>query len=221
MSQELNILRCYSCKTYQVHIVKKAKKWQCKICNFKQTFKQAYFKGSGRDCRVMVQKLNLMKEHEIQENISFSGCNSTNDNYMNNHPEKPKPNIKVESKWAKYLDTPEEIRSNTFVAADSQSSNYKKSDDIEHLDNNTMYECSQSEHTDIGSDLSYENDSKQDFIYDNEEEYDNFIPEEIDNAPCSNDNSKSTNLSSKNTTEIKSAKNIFDDNEDFDPTIDF
>lgn len=169
----------------------------------------------------MVQKLNFMKEHEIQENISFSGCNSINDNYMNNHPEKPKPNIKVESKWAKYLDTSEDIRSNTFEAADSQSSNYKKSDDIEHLDNNMMYECSQSEHTDIGSDLSYENDSKQDFMYDNEEEYDNFIPEETDNAPCSNDNSESTNLYSKNTTEIKSTKNIFDDNEDFDPTIDF
>lgn len=169
----------------------------------------------------MVQKLNFMKKNEIQENISFSECNSANDNYMNNHPEKPKPNIKVESKWAKYLDTPEEIRSNTFEAAGSQSGNYKKSDDIEHLDNNMMYECSQSEHSDIGSDLSYENDSKQNFMYDNEEEYDNFIPEETDNAPCSDDNSESTNLYSKNTTDIKSAKNIFDDNEDFDPTIDF
>lgn len=169
----------------------------------------------------MVQKLNLMKTHEIQENISFSECNSTNDNYMNYHREKPKPNIKVESKWAKYLDTPEEITSNTFEAAGSQSSNYKKSDDTEHLDNNMMYECSQSEHTDIGSDLSYENDSKQDFIYNNEEEYDNFIPEETDNAPCNNDNSEGTNLYSKNTTEIESAKTIFDDNEDFDLTIDF
>ncbi|XP_029158420.1 uncharacterized protein LOC114930742 isoform X2 [Nylanderia fulva] len=54
MPQEMNILCCYSCKMYQVHIVKKAPKWNCKI----------YFQGSGRDCRLQVQQLNAMKAND-------------------------------------------------------------------------------------------------------------------------------------------------------------
>lgn len=49
---------------YQVHIVKKAPKWNCKVCNAKQSVKQIYFQGSGRDCRLQVQQLNAMKAND-------------------------------------------------------------------------------------------------------------------------------------------------------------
>ncbi|KAK1126985.1 hypothetical protein K0M31_004600 [Melipona bicolor] len=216
MSQEMNILRCYSCKTYQVHIVKKAKKWQCKICNFKQTFKQAYFKGSGKDCRIVVQKLNLMKEHENQENVSFNS-NSSNHNYTNDYTKQPKSNVNVENKWAKYLDKSEEIKSDIFKASSSKDNSQIGTDHLEN--NNTICDWSQNKHTNIDKDVSYEKDFEQDFIYDNEQEYDNFVSEEMDNVSDSDNNSKSNH--SKNVNEIKSTKNIFDDNEDFDITIDF
>ncbi|XP_043519252.1 uncharacterized protein DDB_G0284311 [Frieseomelitta varia] len=224
MSQEMNILRCYSCKTYQVHIVKKAKKWQCKICNFKQTFKQAYFKGSGKDCRIVVQKLNLMKEHENQENVSFNR-NSNHDNYSNdndNYTEQPKSNVNVENKWTKYLDKSEEIESNIFKASSSKDNSQIETDHLEYseyCDNDTICKWPQNEHTNIDNDVSYENDFKQDLIYHNEQEHDNFVSEEIDNV--SDSDNKSNDFHSKNVNEIKSTKNIFDDNEDFDITIDF
>ncbi|XP_021345616.1 uncharacterized protein DDB_G0290685-like isoform X2 [Mizuhopecten yessoensis] len=37
MPQEFQVLRCYQCSTFQVHQVKKAKKWSCKMCGEKQS----------------------------------------------------------------------------------------------------------------------------------------------------------------------------------------
>ncbi|KAE8739991.1 hypothetical protein FOCC_FOCC014507 [Frankliniella occidentalis] len=85
MPQELHVLRCYSCQTFQVQIVKKVPKWQCKVCNEKQSvlkvsghssnfivicafilglslsLSQVYAKGSGKDCRQYVQDLNMQQ----------------------------------------------------------------------------------------------------------------------------------------------------------------
>lgn len=181
---------------------------------------QAYFKGSGKDCRIVVQKLNLMKEHENEENVSFNS-NSNNDNYT----EQPKSNVNVENKWAKYLDKPEEIESNIFKASSSKDNSQIGTNHLEYSeysDNNTTCKWLQNKHTNTNNEnVSYENDFKQDFIYDNEQEYDNFVSEEIDNVSDSDNNSKSNDFHSKNVNEIKSTKNIFDDNEDFDITIDF
>ncbi|XP_026667679.1 uncharacterized protein LOC108622853 isoform X2 [Ceratina calcarata] len=48
----MNILRCSSCKMFQSHIVKKAKKWQCKMCNFKQAFSQIRGARFSRDAMI-------------------------------------------------------------------------------------------------------------------------------------------------------------------------
>ncbi|XP_063230310.1 uncharacterized protein LOC134535206 [Bacillus rossius redtenbacheri] len=72
MPQELQVLQCYSCETFQVHIVKKStNKWQCKMCSEKQSVKQVYGRGSGKDCRVHVQKLNDLRRQKA-EYTSFS-----------------------------------------------------------------------------------------------------------------------------------------------------
>ncbi|KOX77947.1 ATP synthase subunit s, mitochondrial [Melipona quadrifasciata] len=166
---------------------------------------------SGKDCRIVVQKLNLMKEHENQENVSFNS-NSSNDNYTNDYTQQPKSNINVENKWAKYLDKPEEIDSDIFKASSSKDNSQIGTDHPEYSDDSTMCDWSQNKHTNIDKDVSYEKDLKQDFIYDNEQEYDNFVSEKIDNVSDSDNNSKNVN---------ESTENIFDDNEDFDITIDF
>ncbi|XP_018023377.1 uncharacterized protein LOC108679290 [Hyalella azteca] len=58
MVQEFHVVRCCSCGTCQVHIVRKDNKFVCKICGEKQSVKKVYGKGSAKDCRVHVQKLN-------------------------------------------------------------------------------------------------------------------------------------------------------------------
>ncbi|KAK2179940.1 hypothetical protein NP493_466g05009 [Ridgeia piscesae] len=61
MPQVFHVLRCYSCKTFQVHQVKKATRWSCKLCGGKQSVKNVYGEGSGADCRRHVQKLNMLR----------------------------------------------------------------------------------------------------------------------------------------------------------------
>ena len=42
MPQVFHVLRCYSCKTFQVHQIKKSTKWSCKVCGDKQSIKQVW-----------------------------------------------------------------------------------------------------------------------------------------------------------------------------------
>ncbi|XP_066267190.1 uncharacterized protein [Branchiostoma lanceolatum] len=61
MVQEFHVIRCFSCETFQVHQVKKSKKWNCKLCGAKQSVRKEYGRGTGADCRRHVQKLNMMR----------------------------------------------------------------------------------------------------------------------------------------------------------------
>ncbi|TST60385.1 MRN complex-interacting protein [Bagarius yarrelli] len=96
MVQEFHVLRCFSCKTFQVQQVKKSKKWSCRMCGEKQSLikvsvyriqfvvefvyffdsvivsLQEYGRGTGADCRRHVQKLNALRGelHEV-ENETF------------------------------------------------------------------------------------------------------------------------------------------------------
>ena len=65
MPQEFQVLRCFSCETFQVDIVKKKNvKWECKLCRFKQSIKHVYTKSlAAKECRALVQKLNLQREN--------------------------------------------------------------------------------------------------------------------------------------------------------------
>ncbi|XP_014604074.1 PREDICTED: UPF0544 protein C5orf45 homolog [Polistes canadensis] len=78
MPQQMNVLCCYSCEMFQVHIVKKEQKWQCKVCNEKQSIRRVYFQGSGKDCRSHVQELNLQKLKDLestQTHFDNDNCN--------------------------------------------------------------------------------------------------------------------------------------------------
>ncbi|CAL7943228.1 unnamed protein product [Xylocopa violacea] len=221
MSQQMNVIHCSSCKAYQVHIVKKAKKWRCKICNFQQSFKEVYFQGSGKDCRLFVQKLNLMKENEAQENVSFGTCDNMNNDCTNTFPEELKSNVS-KNKWAKYLDTSEEIESNTFDTSNDQAASFEKPHDTMYLDDdNSTCEYSQSEHINVNNDSLYENDLDRKFDSDDEEEYNDVVSEANDNTLHSGNTSKNNDFHSKNVIESKCSTSIFDDNEDFDTNFDF
>nr|XP_029729103.1 MRN complex-interacting protein-like [Aedes albopictus] len=58
MPQELRVVCCFQCRKFQSDIVKKAKKWTCKLCGAKQSLVKEYARGSGRECRLLVQQLS-------------------------------------------------------------------------------------------------------------------------------------------------------------------
>ncbi|KAL4218362.1 hypothetical protein ACF0H5_023099 [Mactra antiquata] len=85
MPQEFQVLQCYNCETFQVHQVKKVTKWQCKLCGEKQSVKKVYGRGSGKDCRCHVQKLNSMRG-KLQTTLSNIQTHS-NENIVRQHEE--------------------------------------------------------------------------------------------------------------------------------------
>ncbi|XP_070595195.1 MRN complex-interacting protein isoform X1 [Erythrolamprus reginae] len=70
MAQQFQVLRCCSCHIFQVQQVKKSKKWNCKICDEKQSILKVFGQGSGVDCRHHVQKLNLLQGEQDHTPVS-------------------------------------------------------------------------------------------------------------------------------------------------------
>lgn len=121
MPQEFQVLQCYKCETFQVHQVKKALKWICKLCGEKQSVKKVYGRGSGVDCRKHVQQLNTRRgELSSLREVSFPTADSSNsdnsyhdnnfhdNSYHDNFEDLPdtRPGI---SKWSQYSEVSEEL----------------------------------------------------------------------------------------------------------------
>ena len=100
MPQEFQVVRCFSCETFNVDIIKKDNsKWQCKLCGEKQSTKKIYgTAGSAKECREIVQLLNERRgekanaipdfqQLEVEESTKVSNI-TTNGNG---------------SRWSKYL----------------------------------------------------------------------------------------------------------------------
>ncbi|KAF4521467.1 hypothetical protein B566_EDAN001764, partial [Ephemera danica] len=87
MPQEFHVLRCYSCSVFQVHFVKKSNKWQCKMCNEKQSLKKVYGVGTGKDCRLHVQKLNSLHLVEQEQAAGETSGQSKWDRYIEEKPQ--------------------------------------------------------------------------------------------------------------------------------------
>lgn len=200
---------------YQVHIVKKAKKWQCKICNEKQGFRRIFFQGSGKDCRIQVQKLNAMKEYEGQTNSSFETVSNTYDSQQDDYSNQSEPKV-PENKWTKYMDTSDEALLSTVQVLDYEQVNTETTNSVQLGNENTSYGCSQSSHS------YYDNDAPQNVSLDDEQEFNNLIEQELSHTELDIKNeSESNNSKDRDLVETVEAKSIFDDNEDFDLTINF
>ncbi|KAK8746379.1 hypothetical protein OTU49_017378 [Cherax quadricarinatus] len=73
MGQEFHVVRCFSCLAFQSHQVRKDRKFVCKLCGEKQSVKKDYGRGTGKDCRIHVQKLNRLRgslAREEEERVS-------------------------------------------------------------------------------------------------------------------------------------------------------
>ncbi|KAH8408232.1 hypothetical protein KR215_000767, partial [Drosophila sulfurigaster] len=129
MSQQIRVLQCKECDLYQVDIVKKSNKWDCKVCHQKQVVLREFFRGTGAECRLKVQELNLehgQKRHAQEErqilNAQDAGLDTevlpaqrtskwsafvdkpTEQESINDSM--PSQSVKRPSKWAAYVDEP-------------------------------------------------------------------------------------------------------------------
>ncbi|KAH8380249.1 hypothetical protein KR009_009681 [Drosophila setifemur] len=104
MSQQIRVLQCFECKMYQVDLVKKSNKWECKICRQKQDLLKEFFRGSGPECRAKVQQLNLERGQREEQNLILKAQQQLEQE--NSSPEKQEnlPLHQKPNKWASYVD---------------------------------------------------------------------------------------------------------------------
>lgn len=87
--------------------MKKAQKWQCKMCGENQTLQTEYSRGSAKDCRLQVQKLNIAnaenaaQKYQLAEKV-LSGEIHLPENSDDN--EKSGISFTGSSKWADLID---------------------------------------------------------------------------------------------------------------------
>lgn len=87
----------------KVDIAKKSNKWECKVCRVKQVVKREFFRGSGAECRLKVQQLNLehgQKQQQQNEQKILEAENEIEPPSLQTQGEK-RP-----SKWAAFVDEP-------------------------------------------------------------------------------------------------------------------
>ncbi|KAM7162838.1 MRN complex-interacting protein isoform 1-T1 [Macrochelys suwanniensis] len=137
MGQRFQVLRCFSCGTFQVHQVKKSKKWSCKVCGEKQMLLKAYGQGSGSDCRCHVQKLNLLRAgtEVAAEGTSWCIEEPLNDDKENTAvPQEEnmgRQDEEVEfsplvNRWSKYLDKDSEDQEEDVCTDGEQLNSHKR-----------------------------------------------------------------------------------------------
>ncbi|KAL0480536.1 hypothetical protein AKO1_006845 [Acrasis kona] len=98
-------VQCFECRAFQVAQQTKTNKWQCKICNSKQTVRKIYaISYQAKDIRPIIQDLNLKRgelekqkpNHEL--NYEFDDDHTDQDTFYGNETvQEP-----VKSKWAKF-----------------------------------------------------------------------------------------------------------------------
>uniref|UniRef100_A0A8C3LQT7 MRN complex-interacting protein N-terminal domain-containing protein n=1 Tax=Chrysolophus pictus TaxID=9089 RepID=A0A8C3LQT7_CHRPC len=104
------VLRCCSCRRFQAQQAKRSGKWSCCVCGQRQALQKVYGQGSGRDCRLHVQKLNLL-QGEAEEAAARTAryreeCENDNRNaavLCENSLVQQGGRTEV-SRWSKYLD---------------------------------------------------------------------------------------------------------------------
>lgn len=88
--------------------MKKAKRWQCKICGEKQSVLREFARGTGTFCRLQAQQLNEKKKEidEVELNLSMSVLNYNN---QENTGETSSNEIEIHkssmctSKWTRFV----------------------------------------------------------------------------------------------------------------------
>ncbi|KAF2904511.1 hypothetical protein ILUMI_01667 [Ignelater luminosus] len=123
MPQEMHAIRCYNCNAFQVHIVKKVPKWECKVCGEKQSLKKVYGRGSGKDCRLLVQELN-QKRLEASEAQSINSCAETDLQDVRRLDDCSYDVGNTVSSWSEFMPETSSINNDSSEESDGAASKY-------------------------------------------------------------------------------------------------
>jgi len=132
MPQSFHVVRCYKCLTFQVDIVKKSNKWQCKMCGDKQSIKKVFSTGTGSECRSAVQQLNLQigLAAQLAEESALDDLADCQDGNADHHPYEQsfaedsdcqQPEQPQVSRWNAFLPPKSPSQTNAFLPPKSPS----------------------------------------------------------------------------------------------------
>ncbi|XP_052764842.1 uncharacterized protein LOC128206455 [Mya arenaria] len=122
MPQEFQVVQCYSCSTFQVHQVKKALKWACKMCGEKQSIKKVFGRGTGAECRQHVQKLNTRRGDldTIKQTVTLaSDVDLLDDNTAETATEMQYVPTEI-GKWSQFVDAQQDGDNNSSSDDDDE-----------------------------------------------------------------------------------------------------
>ena len=63
MPQVFLALQCFQCSTFQVVQKTQQQKFTCKLCGAKQSIVRVFASGAAKECRAVVQQLNMARAH--------------------------------------------------------------------------------------------------------------------------------------------------------------
>ena len=63
MPQVFFALQCFQCSTFQVVQKTQQQKFTCKLCGAKQSIVRVFASGAAKECRNVVQQLNMARAH--------------------------------------------------------------------------------------------------------------------------------------------------------------
>ena len=122
MPQEFVLLQCFSCQMYQVHIRNKTKKFNCKVCGEKQSYRHIFaISNQAKDLRLLCGEYQRKRiegeEQQIQSFVNHSlehqneyemiEANNQDNNQLNECNQLEQSNEKKQSRWDQF-DTYEE-----------------------------------------------------------------------------------------------------------------
>eukprot|EP00794_Sanderia_malayensis_P018987 gene18987-20894_t len=113
-----SVVRFFEIVQVELLLVKKTNhKWSCKICHEKQSVKQVFFKGSGKECRLWVQDMNMKKgknQHDLAIQCMENGNDVTplTDNEYLSDVDESKRELPVQDHDASSQDEPDDHDSN-------------------------------------------------------------------------------------------------------------
>ncbi|XP_037116709.1 MRN complex-interacting protein isoform X2 [Syngnathus acus] len=107
MSQTFHVVKCFRCDCFQVHQVKKVKKWTCKLCGVMQFLLKEFGRGGAADCRRHVQKLNATRGAMLEERDVRSLRKQPEGERRSEGQQDEQVHPQV-SRWSKYVVTPED-----------------------------------------------------------------------------------------------------------------
>lgn len=109
--------------------MKKAPKWTCKLCGEKQSLKKVFCQGSGKECRLQVQRLNELKA-STEQNHSSVDVNPLDGRRLSDELDPP-DEIKTQTNWSEFVDEHEddvydEIFNSATIEYTDQTAGYSR-----------------------------------------------------------------------------------------------